>query len=53
MADGGQIDLGKFIGGLLYMAGWCLYQLPIMKGYTFEDKVLHSQQNWGSIYSGS
>ena len=33
MADGGQIVLGKFIGG----------QLPIMKGYTLEDKALTSQ----------
>ena len=39
MADTGQIVLGKFIGGLLLMEGWLLDQLPIMKGYTLEDKA--------------
>ena len=51
MADGGQIVLGKFIGRLLYMAGKWLDQLPIMIGYTLQDKALTSQQNCGSIYS--
>ena len=51
MADGEQIVLGKFIEGLLYMEGKWLDQLPIMKGYTFDDKALTSQQNCGSIYS--
>ena len=51
MADGGQIALGKFIVGLLYMEGSWLDQLPIMKGYTLEDKALTSQQNCGIIYS--
>ena len=32
------------------VAKW-LGQLPIMKGYTLEDKALASQQNCGSIYS--
>ena len=51
VADGGQIVLGKFIVGLLYMEGSLLDQLPIMKGYTLEDKALTSQQNCGIIYS--
>ena len=46
-----QIVLGKFIGKLLYMEGLWLDQLPVMKGYTLEDKALTSQQNCGSIYS--
>ena len=50
MADGGQIVLGKFIGGMLYMEGQWLDQFPIMKGHTVEDKTLISQQNCGSIY---
>ena len=50
MADGGQIVLGKFIGGLLYMEGQWLDQFPSMKGHTLEDKTLTSQQNCGSIY---
>ena len=50
-ADGEQIVLGKFIEGLLYMEGKWLDQLPIMKGYTFDDKALTSQQNCGTIYS--
>ena len=49
MAVGRQIVLGKFIGGLLYMEGQSLDQLP-MKGYTLDDKALTSQQNYGSIY---
>ena len=51
MAEGGQIVLGKFIGGLLYMEGQWLDQLAIMKGYTLEDKTLTSQQSCGSNYS--
>ena len=51
MADGGQTVLGKFIGGLLDMEGQWLDQLPIIKGYILEDKVLTSQQECGSIYS--
>ena len=50
MADGGQIVLGKFIGGMLYMEGQWLDQFLIMKGHTVEDKTLISQQNCGSIY---
>ena len=46
MADWGEIVLGKFIGGLLYMD-----ELPIMKGYTLEHKALTSQQTCESIYS--
>ena len=42
-----QIVLGKFIGKLLYMEGLWLDQLPVMKGYTLEDKDLTSQQNCG------
>ena len=53
MADEGQNVLGRFIQGLLYMEGWWLHQLPIMKGYTLEDKPLTSQQNCRSIYSWS
>ena len=51
MADGGQILLGKFIGGPLNMESQWLDQLPIMKACTLEDKALASQQNCGSIYS--
>ena len=51
MADGRQTVFGKFIGGLLYMEGYWLDQLPIMKRYTLEDKALASQKNCGSIYS--
>ena len=51
IADGEQIVLGKFIEGLLCMEGKWLDQLPIMKGYIFDDKALASQQNCGSIYS--
>ena len=52
MADGGQIVLRKFIGRTaVYMQGQWLDQMPIMKGYTLEDKALNSQQNCGSIYS--
>ena len=51
MTDGGQIVLSKFIRGLLYLEGQWLDQLPIMKGYTLEDKALTSQQNCGCIYS--
>ena len=49
MADGGQIVLVKFIGGLLYMEGKWLDQSPIMKGYTHEDKALASHKICGSI----
>ena len=51
MGDGGQIVLGQFIRGMLFMEGQWLGQLPIMKGYTLEDKAPTSQQNCGSIYS--
>ena len=46
MADGGQIVLSKFIGGLFCMEGEWLDQLPIMKGYALKDKTLTSQQNY-------
>ena len=51
MGDGGQFVLGQFIGGMLFMEGQWLDQLPIMKGYAPEDKTLTSQQSCGSIYS--
>ena len=50
MADGGQIVSGKFIGGLLYMEGQWLDQLPIMKGYTLEDKALTRIEFWKYLF---
>ena len=52
MGDGGQIALWVNLLGecSTWRVKW-LDQLPIMKGYTLEDKALISQQNCGSIYS--